>query len=804
MSREEPKQSDATPGASANPPRGFVGRLLAWILRDRLRAILVGLACVASVGMSVTAWMVMAKPPRAEDRPSLQPALDALDRQAYDEAQRLAKDYQAAAVEDRTGSVDFVLGTAAAALADASLSSIKAKHFLAAVQLLERARDHGFPPGREAEGLFWLGKSQFYAGQLTACRPTLREALKLNPRHDAEIRYLLADAYLIDAKPNPALAEEENRLALKDRVSDEWRSRLLVQRARIMLAQGKSAETVTILDALPPAGQKSCEALLVRGELLALEAQAAGANRDLARQKNTQAIQVLQLAQGADTLGADVTRRSMYLTALCLLNRGDIKEATAQFQRTARMFPNTPEAANGAFQEAELLRKAGSRDALPLYGKLLRWANADNYMNPWIALAPLQEKMLAVFQDYLQRQDFLACLELARAFHPLFPAFRAVELQAETEVAWARSLFSKADSDPSQAENLRREGRSHLRLAGRHYATLAKLLTTTRRYTDELWNGIQADLEGHAYPHAAELLELYLKNETRRRNAQAMMLLGETLLAQGKLDEALKSLTTCISLHPNDAASFRARLDAAKVYVEKSQPAQAEALLRENLHAELLTPASAEWRESLFDLAAITYREGRYDEALPRLDEAAERYPQAARTPETRYLAADACRQRGLQIQRGLRQIQVESTRIEQSRQATDYLVSALDRFEQLCQVLSRKPESELSRTDRLVLRNIYFAISEVLFALGRYEEAANAYHTVVRRYPDSAESLEAYVQMAAAYRRLNRPRDAQAAAEQARVLLNRLKPDSLLTENTIRDRQQWTDLLNSLSANNP
>jgi TolA-binding protein len=804
MSHEDPKQSDAASNGPATAPAGLPGRLLAWVLSDRLRAILVGLACVASVGMSVTAWLVMAKPPRPATRLTLRPALEALDRQDYDEAQHLAKDYQAAAADDQTGGVDFVLGAAAACLADASLSGIKAKHFLAAAQQLERARERGFPAGREAEGLFWLGKSQFYSGQLTACRPTLREALKLNPRHDAEIRYLLADAYLIDAKPNPALAEEENGLALKDRISAAWRSRLLVQRARIMLALGKPAAAVKILDSLPPAAQKASEALLVRGELLALEAQAAGANVELARQKYTQAIHVLQAAQGADTLGADVTRRSMYLTALCLLSRGDTKEATAQFQRTARMFPGTPEAANGAFQEAELLRQAGSRDALPLYGKLLRWADAGNYMNPWIALAPLQEKMLAVFQDYLQRQDFLACLELAEAFHPLFPAFRGVELRAETEMAWAHMLLSKAEGDPAQVEKLRREGRTHLRLAGRHYAALAQLLTTSRRYTDELWNGIQAYLEGHDYPHAAELLELYLKNETRRRNAQAMMLLGEALLAQGKLDEAFKSLTSCVSLHPNDAASFRARLDAAKVCVEKAQPGQAEALLRENLRAELLTPASVEWRESLFDLATIAYGEGRFDEAIPRLDEAAERYPQAPRVAEARYLAADACRQRGLQIQHGLRQIQVESTRIEQSRQATDYLVSALDRLEQLCQVLSRKSESELSRRDRLVLRNVYFAIGEVLFALGRYEEAAKAYHAVVRRYPDAADSLEAYVQMAAAYRRLNRPRDAQGVAEQARLLLNRLKPDTLLTENTIRDRQQWTDLLNTLSATHP
>jgi tetratricopeptide (TPR) repeat protein len=283
-----------------------------------------------------------------------------------------------------------------------------------------------------------------------------------------------------------------------------------------------------------------------------------------------------------------------------------------------------------------------------------------------------------------------------------------------------------------------------------------------------------------------------------------MTAVGEAMLAQGKLDAALKVLTSCVELHPHDTSAFRARLDAAKVCVEKMEPARAEALLRENLQAELLTPASAEWRESLFDLASLLYGERRYDEAVSRLDEAADRYPQASRSIESRYMAADACRQRGLMIHQGLSRIQVESTRIEQARQANEYLLSALDRFEQLSQTLARKSPAAMSRSDNLVLRNTYFAIGEVLFALGRYEESASAYSTVARHYPDDPDSLEAYVQMAAAYRRLNRTREAQGAAEQAKVMLHRLKSDAALTESTTRNRQQWTELLNALSSNTP
>lgn len=798
----EAVSNGAPAGAWWKSPRELPGRLRVWAAGNPRRALVVAAACLLSVTTSVTAWVVLAGHARTQHKASLEPALQALDRGEYDEARRLAKQYQLDAPDDHTGGTDYVLGAATASQADASSSELKAAHFLEASRLLEQARDRGFPAGRDADGLYWLGKSLFSSGQLAACRPTLREGLKLNPDHDAEIRYLLAEAYLADVKPNRALAEEENRLALADRASAEWRPKLQIQRARILLAQGQPAETLKILDQLPAPARQSGEALLVRGQVLAAEARLAAASAELKRQKYRQAIQTLRSAQEAAGLGSDVTRKAMYLVGLCLLESGDARAATPQFQRTARLFPHTAEAADSAFQEAELLRNIGSRDALPPYGKLLRWADVENYVNPWITLNELQEKMLAVYQDYFQRQDFAASLELARAFHPLFPKARAAELAAETEMAWGRALLAKAEADAAGGEALRRDARSHFREAGRHYADLARALTTHRRYPEELWNSAQAYLEGRDYQHGAEMLDQYLKNETRRRNAQAMTSMGEALLAQGQFDGALKVLTSCMELHPRDASAFRARLDAAKVYVEQAQPAGAEALLRENLQADLLTPASAEWCESLFDLASLLYSAGRYDEAIPRLDEAAERYPQSPRAVETRYLAADACRQRGLQIQQGLERIKVESTRIEQSRQATDYLLSALNRLEQLCPMLTRRPEATLVRTDALVLRNSYFAMGEVLFVLARYDEAVKAYSAAVRRYPDDPDSLEAYVQIAAAYRRMNRTREARGAAEQALVMLNRLKSDSALAE-TIRDRKQWTELLSSLTANN-
>ena len=90
-------------------------------------------------------------------------------------------------------------------------------------------------------------------------------------------------------------------------------------------------------------------------------------------------------------------------------------------------------------------------------------------------------------------------------------------------------------------------------------------------------------LQGHDYTHAAESLELYLKNELRRRRATALLLLGEARLALGQTDQALSTLQECIDTYASDPASYQARLLAAQGNQEKGERGKAEELLQANL-----------------------------------------------------------------------------------------------------------------------------------------------------------------------------------------------------------------------------
>ena len=146
--------------------------------------------------------------------------------------------------------------------------------------------------------------------------------------------------------------------------------------------------------------------------------------------------------------------------------------------------------------------------------------------------------------------------------------------------------------------------------------------------------------------------------------------------------------------------------------------------------------------------------------------------------------------------------VTIETTRISLNRQIQQELQSALDEYSRLIETLGNEQETTgRSSIEQTILRNCYFGRADALFDLGRYEEAAGAYSAATNRYQHQPESLEAYVQIAACYRRLNRPGEARGTLEQARVVLQRLPADTDFTRTTRYDRNEWSQLLTWLAS---
>ncbi len=241
---------------------------------------------------------------------------------------------------------------------------------------------------------------------------------------------------------------------------------------------------------------------------------------------------------------------------------------------------------------------------------------------------------------------------------------------------------------------------------------MARLNFTTREYADDLWQAAECHLQGHDYKQAVTAFENYLKHELRRWRPRALAGLAESRLATNDVEGTLAACQECIEYYPSDASSYYARLLAAQANLERGELSAAEALLRQNLTSDLLTPESREWRDSLFALGKVLHGQGRYDEAIQRLQEAVARYPNTPQAIEGRYLIAEAYRQAAKVPQEKLDTDTVETARIMHQKQRNQLLAGAIENYEQVQTVLTqRQDQHELTSAEKAILRNSYFAL---------------------------------------------------------------------------------------------
>ncbi len=817
LDQMEPRQQRADVAFSpVEGPRktGAPQEWLAWAARHRVRAMLAVGAAILSICAAIGGgvWVVVAS--GAAPEVTLDEVLALLEKEDYVRAKETAetlRNQKSASLDDLAGAV-YALGVATAMEAgDTSSQGRQVQHLLAA-RYLEEARSRGFPPGCRGRGLFLLGRSLYKGGQIPASRPYLTEALRADPSRREESYRLLAAAYLEDASPDPEKALHYNTQYLAERTLPPTKHQDgLMQRAQILLAMGRLEECLATLDRIPAKSPLRAEATILRGRVQMrgahdLKHQADPSPRQLekARLQYEEAITTFQLAQGRDTLSNHATRKAMYLIGLCFREIGDSRAALRQFARTRQLFSQTPEAVAASLEEAELYRQLGrDEDAVAGYRRTLEsLENPNVFSNPWITVRELRLRILDAYEYYLHTQNFAVALEIAELLHPLFPEVRALELKADAHRAWGGSLLSEAGRyAPGQAEPLLRAGRRQFRQSGRIHAQLADRLITTRRYPDQLWESGQDYMRGHSFTAAVEVLVEYLKDQARRRHPQALVMLGEAYLALGNTAEAFEAFQECIDFHPRDAAAYQARLLASRALRETGDTTRAEQLLLKNLAGEQLTPQSRQWRESLFDLGELLYQEGRYEEAVLRLEEAVVRYPDDARALATRYLLGESCRRAAKAMQKQRQESADGVYQLDLAQQAGRLFHEALDHFTELRDLLSdRQHSNDLTEAELAVLRNACFAIGDIEFALGRYPQAVEAYSNVTNRYQHSPEVLDAYVQIANAYRQMGEEALARSALEQAKSVLARMKPDLTSQGPTNFDRAQWTDLLETLS----
>jgi tetratricopeptide (TPR) repeat protein len=758
------------------------------------------------------------------------------------------------------GGPAYVLGVLAARHGQTAVGARQDDYWALAVSYLREARQLGFPAGRDAHGLFTLGLALASLGRHAESIGPLREALTAvehdaaGPKPDghatehhageaahepaghspdqpstAAIHRLLCTAY--QRLPVPQLAEAlEHSAKYLDgsHLSAEERDAALLERSQIYFELGQTQACREVLTQVPADSESRRHVLLIEAQLLLREARhlrespasdessrsgspspAAGAVEsprpveDAALDKYRAALATLDAACRQHSLSDEVPLDALYLIGVCRLEMGDDTAAYQAFRDVVRYGAQEPAVAAAELRRAELLLRQGQpTDAmLALQGALRLARPADEYQNPWLPRAEFRRRVTDVHARLLNADELSLAVRLARLAYPLFTREEQGRLLAETHRACAQRLAEKEPA--SRGEKPVGEGpaavREHHRRAAEAFGRLARLEFATPRYPEHLWSAAQSYEAAGDLAQAEAMLRAYLTHDVSpQERPQATFRLAQVQLALGKPREAAATLRECRDRYSRDPVVYSARLLASEACLRLENFDEARQALQENLDSDL-SPASGEWRDSLFALGRLNSLRREWPEVVRVLEEAVTRYPDARQATAARYLIADAY----VRMAKGHQQKSHgpnEEQRQQHERLRRHDLEAALAQLEQLVAKGLAAPEQGLDSLDRSTLRNARFAHVATLLELSRHEEAVRACAALINRYPDAPEVLEAYARMVGGLRRLNRADEARAAVAQARTVLEKLPDDASFANTTNQTRQEWKTFLEWLA----
>jgi tetratricopeptide (TPR) repeat protein len=546
-----------------------------------------------------------------------------------------------------------------------------------------------------------------------------------------------------------------------------------------------------------------------------------------------------------------------YLTGLCYLELGDREAAKKWFDDTVWLCYSDAAAFAARLNLAEMLLESEHYvEAFESFKDLVEQVpSPEAYDNPWVPLPELRERLKDALDRYLGKNEFASALELCHKGEKILAADVRIEKEADAHRGLGDSLLLEAETGPRHDSRQKEiEARKHFREAGEAFSQLTTLRFAAPSFTDCLWKSGECYLLGQNFDAAIVMLRQFLEHAPLPKRPQGLVGLGEAQLSLGRHHEALQSLEECIVLHPKHPDTYDARLLASQAYQELAQRrpaadapdaaaqraaaiAKAKQLLRDNLSIDdELEPDSEPFRKTKFAYGMLLYREGinvetspaevvatedeqrkqglaklsaantLFQEAIVELGEAVMRYSKspddATEATLAQFQLAQAYLHAAKLPEASLKWEQTARGRNAMKQDREALITNAADTLALLQNRLENAQGTDaLSNVEVAVLRNTRFMYPDTLYALGKYEEAREAYKAAIHHYKDGPESLDALVQIAICERRLDLPDDARTTLQQAKVMLNRLKDSNMTFEKTTRySRAEWDSLITWLA----
>ncbi len=784
-----------------------LGAVLHWASASRLRMALVGSVAITLLGGVFAVWSYLAHLAVDQEPPAtLEMALEAMDNREFEEARILIGRMQRHPQDpDDFGGGLFVLGSVKASQAESEWSAARQRAmYLVAARYLQKATVLEIPAERESQLVFLLGKSLIRGSQPQEGISVLTKALLREDLPTIKIHVLLTEAYLALPDPDYEAALRHNEALLNDPdLSDEEKSEALVVKAETMGQLGQLEEAAKLLQQLGSGHSQQALAKSLSGRLAIATAQQLPETSPERQPLLEQAQADLREAQRLDPLSGKLTRQAMYWIGKCYEMQGDHPAAIGEYDRIGKLYGDTPESLVATLSRADLMRFSGNKPkALAAYRSVLETVGDPvTYSNHLLSLSELRKRLINAHASFVDANEFEEAMRLLEQFPELFDQVQVIQMRANTHEQWGLAdIHEASDTTRRDSSSLAKQGRHHLRAAGRAYELLAQTRFATPEFTKDLWRAAEDYYLGQNYTHAVRVLEEYLHYEAELRSAAALLRLGQSLLTINETDSAIQALEQCIDMYPRDVSVYQARLECVRAYMQQNRVEEAEQLLITNLTGEALWPESPEWRDSLFALGQLLHDTGRHEQAIAKLEEGVIRYPDAAQSLMARYTIARSFHSAAEEPAQKVRDAKTENERQKNRKLRDYYLEGALENYLLVQRMITLEGHGASTPLKRNLLRNCYMMQGSVLFQLRRYEDARRAYANVSTLYQNEPFVLESFVHIANCWRRLDQPLKARGTIEQAKVVLQRLPRDTDFRISTNFDRQYWDMLLKEMS----
>lgn len=785
-------------------------RGLIWLKSNRLIAVAIVVLLLLAILSGVTLSLLGGS---SSNRKKIQMAMDALEEGSFSKARKIAKliATQTKGTPQDQADAAFILGMAAADDAEVGWPDDRSSYILAA-RYFDIAYSDGFPEKFNFIGLKTYGKVLLRCDQFVKSQKILEEVLKLaeDEPEKTEIRFLLVEADLSAENPDLTEAIRQNKAYLKTKgLTKQQRTKGILQQLQIQTRQGQFEKARSNLDKLSKNPGIADKVYYAKGRLAMRQAEKGRTDvppktPDQIRAKLEEAIDSFRRAQGHANESNPMVPRSQYLIGLCLEQLGESRAAIQQWKQVCEFFPDLPEAVASKYRLAEIYfyeeaTEDNPHEAIKYFKQVTDALAEEGYTNPWITMAEVRKNAIQRIGAFRKQKKLQAALDMAEAIVPLMDRQPTIRLLAKLNRDLGQKMLDELKSNIGNKEQAlkSKEARQHFRKASLLFTELARQGKATRAYSEDLWQSAECALKGNDFFRAARTYIKYLNLEPLKRNAPALVGLGEAYLALGEIDEAIDTLEQCIDFYPTEVATFRARLLAAGAWQEKGDLKPAEQLLLENWSAPGMTPRSLVWRDSLYRLGELYHNTKDYNKAIKRLSDVARRFPNDPRTNLARYFLANSYRLRANKAQVRIKKTMTRSKLSSQKAHIQSDLNNAYRQYQLLLQQIGlQRGMAELSELDNRLLRNSRIFAAGVLFQLKQYNQAIKAYSNVSLHYQGQPISIQTMKQDAQALADLGKNVPAQNRVRRTIKQLEKMGSELPYEETTLYSYSEWMNAL--------